>query len=69
VLRAGGVGLAGERAHERGVRDVGDHIHLLPGLDVRAHAHDQLGVALEAFVGRHRGNLSAQRTPMCEQLL
>ena len=46
---AGGVACAAEGARERRVFDQGGDEDGLTGLDVRADAGDQVGVAIEAF--------------------
>ena len=53
AARAGLVGGPRHRARDRDVLDLVEEHDLLPLLDVRADADDEVGVALEAFFGSH----------------
>ena len=53
ALRAGPVGLPDHGARDRDVPDVAGDDDLLVGLNVRADADGELGVATEALVGAH----------------
>ena len=49
--RTRAVGLAHDRTRRRRMLDLAEDHHLLPGLDVRADANRELGVAAEPLVG------------------